>query len=79
MSHMSKVAVRELRNDTAGVLARVAAGEVVVVTVRGRSVAQVTRLRNQRMWLPRAQFVGRILGLQPDRRLTADVRAVAPE
>ncbi|CFE39462.1 Conserved protein of uncharacterised function%2C possible antitoxin [Mycobacterium tuberculosis] len=36
---MSEVASRELRNDTAGVLRRVRAGEDVTITVSGRSSA----------------------------------------
>jgi len=35
------VATRELRNDTAGVLRRVEAGETVVITVRGKPVADL--------------------------------------
>jgi prevent-host-death family protein len=38
---MVEVATRELRNDTAGVLRRVEAGETVVITVRGRPVADL--------------------------------------
>jgi prevent-host-death family protein len=36
-----EVATRELRNDTAGVLRRVERGETVVITVRGRPVADL--------------------------------------
>jgi prevent-host-death family protein len=36
-----EVATRELRNDTAGVLRRVEAGESVVITVRGKPVADL--------------------------------------
>ena len=38
---MSTVASRELRNDTAGVLRRVQAGEEVTITVNGRAVAVI--------------------------------------
>ena len=38
---MVEVATRELRNDTAGVLRRVEAGETVVITVRGKPVADL--------------------------------------
>jgi prevent-host-death family protein len=38
---MVEVATRELRNDTAGVLRRVEAGETVVITVRGKAVADL--------------------------------------
>ncbi len=40
---MSEVASRELRNDTAGVLRRVRAGEDVTITVSGRPVACLPR------------------------------------
>ncbi len=35
------MATRELRNDTAGVLRRVESGETVVITVRGKPVADL--------------------------------------
>ena len=35
------MATRELRNNTAGVLRRVEAGETVVITVRGKPVADL--------------------------------------
>jgi len=39
MSHMERVGVRELRRDASAILRRVAAGETVEVTDRGRPVA----------------------------------------
>jgi len=36
-----EVASRELRNDTAGLLRRVEAGETIVITRRGKPVAQL--------------------------------------
>ena len=39
MSHMERVGVRELRRDASAILRRVAAGETVEVTDRGRAVA----------------------------------------
>ena len=39
MSHMERVGVRELRRDASGILRRVAEGETVEVTDRGRPVA----------------------------------------
>jgi len=79
MCHMRKVGVRELRLDTAGLLEDVRAGETVAITLRGQTVARLGPARSDRTWMPRGEFVGRILGLQPDRRLPADVRAIAPE
>lgn len=39
MSHMERVGVRELRRDASGLLRRVAAGERIEITDRGRVVA----------------------------------------
>jgi prevent-host-death family protein len=43
MSHMDRVGVRELRRDASAILRRVAAGETVEVTDRGRPVAVLLR------------------------------------
>lgn len=42
MSHMETIGVRELRRDASRWLARVRAGEVFVVTDRGRPVARLS-------------------------------------
>ncbi len=44
MSHMATIGVRELRRDASRWLARVRAGESVVVTDRGRPIAQMVPL-----------------------------------
>jgi prevent-host-death family protein len=44
MSHMAVIGVRELRRDASRWLARVRAGEVVVVTDRGRPIAKMVPL-----------------------------------
>ena len=49
-----EVASRELRNDTAGLLRRVEAGESLVITLRGKPVADL---------VPHRRFMGR--GLTP--------------
>ena len=41
MSHMEVIGVRELRRDASRWLARVRTGEVIVITDRGRPVAQL--------------------------------------
>jgi antitoxin (DNA-binding transcriptional repressor) of toxin-antitoxin stability system len=43
MSHMERVGVRELRRSASAILRRVAAGETVEVTDRGRPVAVLLR------------------------------------
>jgi prevent-host-death family protein len=43
MSHMDRVGVRELRREASEILRRVAAGETVEVTDRGRPVAVLVK------------------------------------
>ena len=43
MSHMERVGVRELRRQASAILRRVAAGETIEVTDRGRPVAVLLR------------------------------------
>jgi prevent-host-death family protein len=75
---MTVVASRELRNDTAGVLRRVQAGEVVVITVNGQPVAQLTALRStRRRWLPRAELLARLRHAQADPGLRDDLARLA--
>jgi prevent-host-death family protein len=72
-----RVASRELRNDTAGVLRRATAGEVVEVTVNGEPVAELGPIREQRShWTPRAVFAARLARTQADPALRADLRAL---
>ena len=71
---MSLIASRELRNDTAGLLRRVQAGEEVVITVRGRAVAELVPVRTpRRRWLPRAELVRRLSSSQADPGLRSDL------
>ncbi len=44
MYHMGRVGLRELRHNTAEVVARAEAGETVTITNRGRPVARMTRI-----------------------------------
>lgn len=75
---MATVAVRHLRNDTAGVLRRVAAGETVTITVNGHGVAQLVPLvRETRHWLPREEVVRRLRSAQADPGLRSDLRNLA--
>ncbi|MHB1501115.1 MAG: type II toxin-antitoxin system Phd/YefM family antitoxin [Candidatus Dormibacteria bacterium] len=71
---MGLVASRDLRNDTAGLLRRVAAGEEVVITVRGRAVAELVPLRQTHpRWLPRAELIQRLPSSQADPGLRTDL------
>jgi prevent-host-death family protein len=75
---MPEVASRELRNDTAGVLRRVEAGEEVVVTVNGKPVAQLVPLQQtRRRWLPRSELVHRLRVAQADPGLRDDLARLA--
>lgn len=74
MSHMERVGVRELRRDASGILRRVAAGETIEVTDRGRPVAILLKsssaglARLEREGLLR-RGEGRLLDLTPIRLL----------
>jgi len=75
---MVLIASRELRNDTAGLLRRVEAGEEVVITVRGRAVAELVQLRStRRRWLPWAELIQRLPSSQADPGLRADLARLA--
>jgi prevent-host-death family protein len=76
---MADVASRELRNETRAVLARVESGEDVVITVDGRPVATIRPLPDRERWMPKAEFVRRVVHHQADPGLAADLRALAPD
>nr|WP_234806222.1 type II toxin-antitoxin system prevent-host-death family antitoxin [Mycolicibacterium celeriflavum] len=68
---MSTVASRELRNDTAGVLRRVQAGEEITITVNGRAVAVIAAVEPRRRHrVSKAEFLKR---LETSRRIPAYV------
>lgn len=56
---MVEVATRELRNDTAGVLRRVESGETIVITVRGKPVADLVphRAEETPRWISPAEVM----------------------
>ncbi|MBB3086649.1 type II toxin-antitoxin system Phd/YefM family antitoxin [Geodermatophilus sabuli] len=73
-----KVASRELRNDTAGVLRRAAAGESVQITVNGEPVAELGPLRTRRShWTSRSFLLERLTNIQADPALDDDLRALS--
>jgi prevent-host-death family protein len=75
---MSEVASRDLRNDTAGVLRRVQAGEDITITVKGRPVAVLSAVQPQRRrWLTAREFVARLQRVQADPGLRDDLAALA--
>jgi prevent-host-death family protein len=75
-----EVAARELRNSTADVLRQVEAGDEVVITTRGKPVAALVPLEQERRrWLPRAELMRRLAGAQADPELRADLTRLAGE
>ncbi len=47
-----QVSIRELRNNTAGVVAAVRAGESVTLTSHGEPIADIVPHRRRARWLP---------------------------
>lgn len=77
---MADVPVRELRNDTAGVLRRVEAGEDIVITVHGRPVARLVPAREEvRRPMPKEEFVAWLEKRPPDPELRNLLRELAGE
>lgn len=77
---MVEVATRELRNDTAGVLRRVEAGETVVITVRGKPVADlIPHLRDEQRWMPRDELIELLKTHSADPGLRDDLKRIAGE
>jgi prevent-host-death family protein len=75
---MVEVAMRELRNDTAGVLRRVEGGESIVITKRGKPVAEVVPPRPQGpRWMPREELVELLKTHSADPGLRDDLKRMA--
>ncbi|MGY1680590.1 type II toxin-antitoxin system Phd/YefM family antitoxin [Geodermatophilus sp. SYSU D01176] len=73
-----RVASRELRNDTAGVLRRAGAGESVVITVNGEPVAELGPVRPRRShWTARSVFLERLERAQADPDLHGELLAIS--
>lgn len=76
----TEIPSRELRNNTAGLLRRVVAGERIVVTTRGKPVAALVPFkRGRRSWIPRAELVRRLALVQADPGLRDDLARLAGE
>ena len=79
-STIVEVATRELRNDTAGVLRRVEAGETVVITVRGKPVANLVPHRTDiPRWMHRDELVELLKTRSADPGLRDDLERIAGE
>ena len=72
------MAARELRNDTAGLLRRVQAGEDITVTVNGKAVARLTALQPTRHgWSSRDELLRRLDRAQADPALRQELAELA--
>jgi prevent-host-death family protein len=76
---MVSIASRKLRNNTRALLDRVAAGESVTITVDGRPVAVLAPVARGPRWMPRDEFVRKILPHQADADLMAELRDLVPD
>jgi prevent-host-death family protein len=76
---MTEVPSRDLRNDTRGVLRRVAEGEDVVITVDGHPVALLSPLRQRPRWISGTDFARRLAGRQADPDLLSELRTLSPD
>lgn len=75
-----ELASRELRNNTAGLLRRVEAGEEIVITVRGKPVARLEPYRRpRRRWMPKEELVELLEKHQADPGLREDLKELAGE
>lgn len=73
------VASRELRNATRELLARVEAGEEIVITVRGRPAAVLRPVRDRPRWVGREEFLSRFVTRQADSGLRDELAGLAPD
>ncbi|HEX7291031.1 MAG TPA: type II toxin-antitoxin system prevent-host-death family antitoxin [Conexibacter sp.] len=75
-----EIATRELRNHTADVLRRVEHGDELVITTRGKPVAALVPLTEQRRrWLSGAELARRLVTAQADPDLRVDLARLAGE
>jgi prevent-host-death family protein len=76
---MGEVASRELRNNTRALLDRVAAGELITITVDGRAVAELHPAGGRPRWMARAEFLRTIGAHRADAGLREELRTLAPD
>lgn len=75
-----EVATRELRNKTADLLRRVKAGESMVITVRGKPVADlVPHQAEGPRWMPRDELIELLKTHSADPGLRDDLKRIAGE
>lgn len=76
---MTRVASRELRNQTRALLDRVADGEHITITVDGRPVAELAPVTHRPRWMRRDHFARHILTHQADPEMAAELSSLADE
>lgn len=76
---MREVSSRQLREDTDGILRRVAAGEDMAVTVDGRPVAVLQPIPGTGRWIPRTESLAMVGEASADPGLAAELRGLAPD
>jgi len=76
---MTEVASRELRNDTRGLLRRVAAEEDLVSIVDGEPLAALRPRQRRPRWMQRTGFIRYLSGMQADPNLDVELRALTPD
>lgn len=75
-----EVATRDLRNKTADLLKRVEAGESMVITVRGKPVADLVPHRTDGpRWMPKDELVELLKTHSADPGLLDDLKRIAGE
>ena len=76
---MDVISVRDLRNDTGGVLRRVEAGETLIVQSNRRSVAQIAPLQERPTWMAAERFFARVLAHPADAGLREELAELQPD
>ncbi len=75
---MPEVASRDLRNNTAGLLRRIEAGEDITITVKGKPVARLSPYQPpRRHWIRREELLSRLERAQADPGLRHDLDELA--
>jgi len=69
-----KVSVRELRNDTASVVAAVRGGQPVTLTSRGEPIADIVPHRQRHRWVSGEWMREQLIEHQADAALTDELR-----
>lgn len=62
----AQVGIRELKDNASAVIRRVAAGETIKITDRGRAVARIVPLRDDHDWWNRMADEGRLIPARHD-------------